>query len=199
MYTVPSSSPASYSGTTLGWSSAATMRASRRRRSRIDGVARDLGLDQLERDGPVEPHLAGAVEDPDPAGADDALDLVSGKGGAGSEHRSRGRARRSGRRRMPVRPGARASRSGASCSTPSFAYSTLRWVFTSPATGTAPRRSARSVAGLANPSCPVRTAQRHQHAALGAREARRAGASRPAPAATPALRLRVRRSAASGT
>ena len=30
-------------------------------------VARDLGLDQLERDGPVEPQLAGAVEDPDPA------------------------------------------------------------------------------------------------------------------------------------
>ena len=30
------------------------------------GVARDLGLDQLERDGPVEPQLAGAVEDPIP-------------------------------------------------------------------------------------------------------------------------------------
>ena len=36
------------------------------------GVARHFGLDQLERDGPVEPQLAGAVEDPDPAEADDA-------------------------------------------------------------------------------------------------------------------------------
>ena len=61
------------------------------------GVARHLGLDQLERDGPVEPQLASAVEDPDPAEADDALDLVSGKCGAGSEHLPRGRARRSAR------------------------------------------------------------------------------------------------------
>ena len=49
-------------------------------------VARHLGLDELERDGPVEPQLAGPVEDPDPARADDALDLVAGEGGAGSEH-----------------------------------------------------------------------------------------------------------------
>ena len=50
------------------------------------GVARHLGLDQLECDGPVEPQLAGAVEDPDPAGTDDALELVPGKGGAGRAH-----------------------------------------------------------------------------------------------------------------
>ena len=50
------------------------------------GVARHFGLDQLERDGPVEPHLAGPVEDPDPADAHDALDLVAGEDGAGGEH-----------------------------------------------------------------------------------------------------------------
>ena len=77
MNTVPSSSPASYSGTTLGWSSAATVLASRRRRSRITGSRAIVGLDELQRHGAVEPKLAGAVEDPDPAEADDALDLVS--------------------------------------------------------------------------------------------------------------------------
>ena len=47
---------------------------------------RHLGLHQLERDRSVEPQLAGAVEDPDAARADDALDLVAGDGGAGREH-----------------------------------------------------------------------------------------------------------------
>ena len=50
------------------------------------GVARHVALDHLECDGPVEPQLASAVEDPDPAQADDALDLVSGKSRAGSKH-----------------------------------------------------------------------------------------------------------------
>ena len=49
-------------------------------------VACDCGLDQLQRHGPVEPQLAGTVEDPDPAEADDALDLVSAEDGAGREH-----------------------------------------------------------------------------------------------------------------
>ena len=51
-----------------------------------DRVARDVGLDQLEGDRPVELQLAGAVEDPDSAGAHDALHLVSGEAGTGSAH-----------------------------------------------------------------------------------------------------------------
>ena len=51
-----------------------------------DRFARHLGLHELEGDGSVEPQLAGSVEDPDPARADDALDLVAGDGGTGREH-----------------------------------------------------------------------------------------------------------------
>ena len=75
----------------FGWSSAATVLASRRSRSRTTGSCGDLGLHQLERDRPVEPQLAGAVEHPDPARADDALDLVAGDRGAGGEHGYRSR------------------------------------------------------------------------------------------------------------
>ena len=74
-------------------------------------VARQVGLDQLQCYGPVEPKLASPVQNPDPAEADDALDLVSGKCGPRLEHSVRARAQRSGQPRMPARPGEHASRS----------------------------------------------------------------------------------------
>ena len=51
MKTVPFSSPASYSGTTFGWSSAATVLASRRRRSRTTGSAATSGSTTLRATG----------------------------------------------------------------------------------------------------------------------------------------------------
>jgi len=44
-----------------------------------DRVLCDIRLDELERDRPIEPELPGPVENPEPAGADDALDLVAGE------------------------------------------------------------------------------------------------------------------------
>ena len=50
------------------------------------GVSRYLWRDHLERDRPVEPQLASAVEGPDPADADEALDLEPSQGGARRQH-----------------------------------------------------------------------------------------------------------------
>jgi hypothetical protein len=54
-------------------------------------LAGDLGFHQLQCDWAVEPQLAGPVEDPDPPGADDSLDLIAGDGGTGGQHYQRSR------------------------------------------------------------------------------------------------------------
>ena len=176
MKTVPSSSPASYSGTTLGWSSEATVLASRRRRSRITGSRATVGLDQLQRDRPVEPQLTGAVEDPDPAEADDALDLVAAELGAREKARAlRGRARRSSPGgESPLDEADSCLRSGRLLDARASRIGPEMWRLTSLTDRNelvgdllVGGRGWRAAASL------VRTAQRHQYAALGGRQAHR--------------------------
>ena len=81
-----SHSPASKIVTMCGWSIAAWIRPSRRKRSLERRVHRQRPRQDLQRDGAPERELARLVDDAHPAVAEDPLDLVSGDLGALVQH-----------------------------------------------------------------------------------------------------------------
>ena len=92
MKSTPSSSPASKMGMTFGWSIAAAIFDSRRKRSRKRSSSRVLGEDQLEGHRALQRELLGAVDDPHVSVADHLLDAAPREDGARRELRSARRA-----------------------------------------------------------------------------------------------------------
>ena len=79
MYSRPSTSPASWIGTTFGCSSDAARRDSRRNRSRNETSSARSGAEQLQCDVTVEREVVGAIDDPHPPAAEQLLDPVAGE------------------------------------------------------------------------------------------------------------------------